>query len=82
MTKAECQSIWSKADIAQNDSLTSAQAAPYVTSFKAVDANGDGKLSSSEFLAGCEKGLAHDSASSGASSGTSGEAAPLPPKQY
>lgn len=76
MSKAECQAIWSKADSAQNDSLTSSQAAPYVTNFKAVDMNGDGKLSSSEFMSGCQRGLAHDTANIGAGSGESGGATP------
>lgn len=80
MTTAECQAIWSKADSGGAGSLSSSQAQPYVTDFKAVDSNGDGKLSASEFTAGCQNGLAHDSASSGGSSGTSGEGAPDQPK--
>lgn len=75
LSAAECQGIWQKADAAKAGSLTMAQAQPYVSDFKSVDSNGDGKLTSSEFLAGCEKGLAHGSASSGASSGTSGAGA-------
>lgn len=75
MTQAECQSIWNKADAAKAGSLSSAQSQPYVSDFKSIDANGDGKLASSEFLAGCQKGLVHDSASTGAGSGTSGSGA-------
>lgn len=83
VSKAECQAIWSKADSAQNDSLTSSQAAPYVTNFKSVDTNNDGKLSSSEFMSGCQRGLAHDTASSGAGAGTSGESGEgAPTKRY
>lgn len=83
LSKADCQSIWSKADSAQNDSLTSSQAAPYVTNFKAVDSNGDGKLSSSEFMSGCQRGLTHDTASSGAGAGTSGDSGEgAPAKRY
>jgi hypothetical protein len=83
LSKADCQSIWSKADSAQNDSLTSAQAAPFVTNFKAVDSNGDGKLSSAEFMSGCQRGLAHDTASAGAGAGTSGESGDgAPAKRY
>jgi hypothetical protein len=79
MAAGECQAIWNKADSGKAGSLTSSQAQPYVKEFKAVDSNGDGKLSSAEFLAGCQKGLAHDSASSGASSGTSGADKDNPP---
>lgn len=72
MSKAECQSIWGRADAAGGGSLTSAQAQGFVTNFNKVDTNGDGKLTSAEFLAGCQKGLVHDSASSGAGEGASG----------
>ena len=76
LTENECQNLWSQADSAQSGSLTSTQAQPYVTNFKAVDANGDKKISSGEFLSGCKKGLVQSSASSGSSSGSSGEKAP------
>ncbi len=72
MTAAECQGIWQKADASKAGSLTSSQAQPYVSNFKAVDSNADGKLSSAEFLAGCDKGLVHGSGSTGSSSGASG----------
>ena len=81
LSKADCQGIWSTADSSGAGSLTSAQAQPFVTNFKAVDANGDGKVSSEEFMAGCQKGLAHDSATSGASSGGSGSDRSPPPSQ-
>lgn len=74
MSKADCQSLWGRADSSGSGSLSSAQAQPYVTNFAKVDSNADGKLFSSEFLAGCQKGLVHDSASSGASEGASGAA--------
>ena len=73
LTAAECQAIWNKADAAKSGSLSMAQAQPYVTDFKAVDSNGDSKLSASEFQAGCLKGQAHDSASTGAGSGSTGK---------
>jgi hypothetical protein len=84
MSKADCQAIWSRADAAGSGALSSSQAQAYVTDFKAVDANADGKLSSAEFLNGCQRGLAHDSASSGAGAGTSGSgsSAVPPAKQY
>ena len=83
VSKADCQAIWSKADSAQNDTLTASQAAPFVKNFKSVDTNSDGKLSSSEFMSGCQRGLAHDTASSGAGAGTSGESGDgAPTKRY
>ncbi len=72
LSKADCQSLWGRADSSGSGSLSSAQAQPYVTNFAKVDANADGKLSGAEFLAGCQKGLVHDSAGSGASEGASG----------
>lgn len=77
LSQAECQNIWSRADAAGSGSLSSADAQGYVKDFSAVDADADGALSSSEFMAGCEKGLIHDSASTGAGEGASG-AGPLP----
>ena len=83
LSNADCQGIWSKADSSGAGSLSSAQAQPFVTNFKSVDANSDGKLSSDEFLAGCQKGLARDSASSGTSSGASGsEKSPAKSDKY
>ncbi len=72
LSKAECQNIWGRANASGGGSLTSAQAQMYVSDFNKVDANADGKLTSAEFLSGCQKGLVHDSASSGASEGSSG----------
>lgn len=72
LSKAECESIWSRADAAGSGSLTSAQAQSYVSDFSKVDANADGKLTGAEFLSGCQKGFVHDSASTGASEGAAG----------
>ncbi|MEZ5818611.1 MAG: hypothetical protein R3D44_16155 [Hyphomicrobiaceae bacterium] len=72
MTQAECQAIWSKADASSAGSLTETQAQPYVTNFKSADTNGDKKLSSAEFLAACQHGMAKSTATTGAGSGTSG----------
>lgn len=83
LSKAECSSLWGRADSAGTGLLSSTQASSYVSDFSKVDANADGKLTSSEFLAGCKKGLIHDSASSGASEGASGSSsggADVPPK--
>jgi hypothetical protein len=72
MAQDQCQSIWGKADSAKAGSLTQDQAAPYISDFKAANASGNGKLSQDEFMAACAKGLVHDSAGAGASSGTAG----------
>lgn len=74
LSQAECQSIWQKADSSNSGSLTMTQAQPYVTDFKAVDTNSDGKLSRSEFDSACTQGKVHSTASSGAASGASGTA--------
>jgi hypothetical protein len=72
MNASECQAVWKKVDASGSESVTQAQAKPYVTDFKAVDTNSDGKLSSSEFNSACAKGLVQSSASGGAASGASG----------
>jgi hypothetical protein len=76
MTQAECQSLWNKLDASKAGSVSEAQAKAYVIDFKSVDANSDGKLSQTEFQAGCEKGQVHSSATTGTGSGTSGSAIP------
>ncbi|MGQ0456334.1 MAG: hypothetical protein ACT4OU_04660 [Hyphomicrobium sp.] len=81
LSKADCQAIWSKADSSDAGSLTATQAQPYLTNFKAVDANADGKVSGDEFLNGCQKGMAHDAASAGGSSGASGSDSSAAPAQ-
>ena len=73
-SSAACSAIRERADSGANGSLTGAQAQPYVSNFSKVDANADGHLSSAEFMAGCKNGLVHDSASTGASEGASGNA--------
>lgn len=70
MTSAECQSLWGTLDSSKAGNVTEAQAKPYVTSFQAVDTNGDGKLTQAEFEAGCSSGLVSSTASSGAGSGS------------
>ena len=72
MAQSECQSIWNRADSSKSGALTSTQAQSYISDFKTADTNNDGKLSSTEFMAACDKGLVHDSASTGGSAGTSG----------
>lgn len=87
MSQAECQNIWSRADSAGSGTLTPAQADEFVSNFAAADADGDGALNSSEFLAACQQGLVSDSSATGAGEGTQGtdEALPAPsgsPSEY
>jgi hypothetical protein len=70
MTQAECLAIWNRLDAAKSGNVSEAQAKPYVTSFSAVDANHDGKLSQAEFQSGCDKGQVHDTATTGPGSGS------------
>ena len=70
LTQAQCTSVWNKLDAAKSGSVTMAAAQPHVTDFKAVDTNNDGKLSQTEFTAGCDRGLIHETASTGPGSGT------------
>jgi len=70
MSQAECAALWNRVDSSKTGSISETQAQAYVTDFKAVDTNGDKKLSQSEFQAGCDKGLVHSSASTGAGTGS------------
>lgn len=78
LSQAECQTMWKQADSSGSGSLSQTQASAYVTDFKSVDANGDGKLSSAEFQKGCDNGMVKSSASTGAGSGSSGSSTDSP----
>jgi hypothetical protein len=52
---AKCQSVW-KTAAPNGDTLSQDKAAPYVVNFQMVDTDKDGKISQSEFQAGCAKG--------------------------
>ncbi len=86
LSQAECQVLWKQADSSAAGSLSMAQAQPFVSNFKSVDANGDGKLSSSEFTKGCDAGHVRSSASTGAGAGSSGSSSSgstdAPAKKY
>ena len=60
LSQAQCTALWNKIDTSKAGSLSQTQARPYVSDFKAVDANSDGKLTQAEFTAGCDKGFVHD----------------------
>lgn len=86
LSQAECQTIWNRADAAGSGSLSAADADRYVSNFAAADADGDGSLSSTEFMAACDQGLVHDSSATGAGEGVQGsDTLPAPegsPSQY
>ena len=60
LSDSQCTALWDRIDTAKSGSITQVQAQSYVTDFKAVDTNNDGKLSKAEFTAGCGKGVVHD----------------------
>jgi hypothetical protein len=70
MTQAECTALWNRVDASKAGNLSESQLKAYITDFKAVDTNGDKKVSQSEFQAGCDKGLVHSTASTGAGTGS------------
>jgi hypothetical protein len=70
MTQAECAALWNRIDSGKAGNVGESQVKAYVTDFKALDTNGDKKLSQSEFQAGCDKGLVHSTASTGAGTGS------------
>jgi len=70
MSQSDCTAAWNRLDTAKSGSVSQAQAQGVVTDFKAADTNNDGKLTQSEFMAACDKGLV--TASSGTASGGRG----------
>jgi hypothetical protein len=70
MSQSDCTAAWNRLDTAKSGSVSEAQAQGVVTDFKAADTNNDGKLTQSEFMAACNKGLV--TASSGSGSGGRG----------
>ena len=70
MSQSDCTAAWNRLDTAKSGSVSQAQVQGVVTDFKAADTNNDGKLSQSEFMAACDKGLV--AASSGTASGGRG----------
>jgi len=70
MSQSDCTAAWNRLDTAKLGSVSQAQAQGVVTDFKAADTNNDGKLTQSEFMAACDKGLV--TAASGTASGGRG----------
>ncbi|MFN0023693.1 MAG: hypothetical protein ACKVS5_07310 [Parvularculaceae bacterium] len=73
VSKDECTSLWSQASGGASGDVAMNKASAYVSDFKKADANGDSKLSSSEWTAACNQGLVRsaEAPSSGANSGAS-----------
>jgi hypothetical protein len=65
MSTSDCTSAWTKLDASKSGSVTQTQAQGVVTNFKAADTNNDGKLTQTEFMAACDKGLVTASTASG-----------------
>jgi hypothetical protein len=65
MSQADCTAAWNKLDASKTGSVSQTQAQGVVTDFKAADTNNDGKLTQTEFMAACDKGLVTASAATG-----------------
>jgi hypothetical protein len=78
---AKCTSVWNAAQ-KSGDTMSEGQAAPFVTNFKLIDADGNGSISETEFKDGCKKGLVQEAAAPQQPSGketprsSTGESAP------
>ena len=70
MSQSECTAAWTKLDASKSGSVTESQAhgAVLVTDFKAADSNHDGKLTQTEFMSACDKGMVTASAGTGTGS--------------
>lgn len=79
LSAAQCSTLWDKINASGAATIGASQAQGYVTNFKAADMDSDGTLTKTEFQAACAKGLAQDSASSGAAAGTEGSDETMPP---
>lgn len=56
LTDTECNGVWMDA-VSGGDVLTPEKAAGYISDFKQVDTDQDGKISQTEFKEACKKGL-------------------------
>lgn len=56
LTDTECNGVWMDA-VSGGDVLTPEKAAGYISDFKQVDTDQDGKISQAEFKAACKNGL-------------------------
>src|SRR5215470_17259946 len=70
MSQSECAAAWTKLDVSKSGSVTESQAhgAVLIPDFKAADSNHDGKLTQTEFMSACAKGMVTASAGTGSGS--------------
>ncbi len=81
LSAAECSSLWNQAS-PDGGPITQAQAAPYVTDFKAANPDGDTTIEKAEFTKACDAGMVKSgAASSGAGSGELGSAPGMMPEK-
>jgi hypothetical protein len=68
MSQADCTAAWTKLDASKSGGVSQTQAQGTVTDFKSADTNNDGKLTQTEFMSACSKGLVTASAATGTGS--------------
>lgn len=56
LTQAECDTAWKLADTSQSGNVSGDPAKKFVSNMKEVDTDKDGKISATEFKAGCAMG--------------------------
>ena len=74
MSQADCTSEWSRLDTSNAGSISQAQAQGVIADFSSVDTDKDGKISRTEFMSACDKGLVRSSA---ADAGTGSRGLPV-----
>jgi hypothetical protein len=62
MSQSDCTSEWSKLDTSNTGSVGQPQAQSLIADFSSADTDKDGKLSRTEFMSACDKGLVRSSA--------------------
>jgi hypothetical protein len=81
MSRTDCTAAWTKLDAAKSGNVSESQAQGVVTDFKAADTNNDGKLTQTEFMAACDKGLVSASAGTGSGGRGMSGSEPTSPKK-
>ena len=80
ISQADCTAAWTKLDASKAGSVSQTQAQGVITDFKAADTNNDGKLTQTEFMTACDKGLVTASAAGSGGRGMTGTESPAPKK--